>query len=368
MLYVEEYQGENRFWWLFPTDPTNPTLGSGAQIFPSGVGSASATLKCDGTALTIADFHEVNFAYQLADFCYRQSNQNHEMTGVIGVLPPDGLALKEVANWIGTLPVTSVDVNGNIVITTDGTGLLGNKFMAGRVGTGSRKPVIIGGISGLYEGGFIATDDGWLDSTQVEDANEHLVDIGKYISVIASYPVLSNPSRNRSYTATGAATYGGFYAGLPASSAPTNKTLSNLRMPYRLSTTKLDLLAGLRYVTYHTKQKGVVVSDAPTAARTDSDYRRLSTVRIVKQTLDDVRAAGEPFLGEGISGAKLAALGTAIERKLGERVKDGSLVRYEHSVTSTPSQRVLGQVTVELKLVPAFELRQITVIVGLAAI
>lgn len=367
MLYTEEYNGQNYFWWFFPAQPNNPTF-SAAQIYPTGVGSASSTLKTDGTALTLADFHEVNFGYQLADFCYRQSNQNMEMTGVVGMLPPDSLSLKDVSRWVGTLPTTTTDANGNTINTRDGTGLLGNKFMSGRMGTGNKSAFTVDGIAGLFEGGFIATDSGWLDDAQQKDDNDHLIDIGKYINVIATYPILSNPSKARAYMATGASTYAGFYSGLPASSAPTNKILGSIRLPYRISTTKLDLLAGQRYVTFHAKTKGIVVSDAPTAARSDSDYRRLSTVRIVKQTLDDVRAAGEPFLGEGISGARLAALDTAIDRKLGERVKDGSLVRYEHKVTSTPAQRVLGQATVELKLVPAFELRQITVVVGLAAI
>lgn len=368
LLYTEEYLGKNYFWWKFPLDPTNPVLGTGAQIFPSGVGSATALLKTDGSALTISDFHEVNFGYQLADFCYRQSNQNQEMTGVIGILPPDSLSLKDVSRWIGTMPVTSTDANGNVVITTNGTGLLGNKFMAGRKAAGNVPGYTVDGIDGLFEGGFVGTDTGWLDDSQEEDANEHLIDIGKYISVVATYPILSNPSRSGAYSASGAPTYGGFYASLPASSAPTNKVLGNLRLPYRISTTKLDLLAGLRYVTFHAKAKGIVVSDGPTAARSDSDYRRLSTVRIVKETMDRVRRAGEPFLGEGISGARLAALDTAIDRELGQMVKAGDLVRYEHRISSTPSQRVLGQASVELKLVPAFELRQITVVVGLAAI
>jgi hypothetical protein len=368
LVYVEEYEGKNYFWWKFPTDPNNPTLGAGAQIYPAGVGSASATLKTDGSALAISDFHEVNFAYQLADFCYRQSNQNQEMTGVIGVLPPDSLSLKDVSRWVGKLPVTSTDANGNVIITSNGTGLLGNKFMCGRKAQGNVPGFTVDGVQGLFNGGFIATDTGWLDDAQQEDSNEHLIDIGKYLSVVATYPILSNPSRTAAYSATGAGTYGGFYAGLPASSAPTNKVLTSVRLPYRISTAKLDLLAGQRYVTFHAKTKGIVVSDAPTAARPDSDYRRLSTVRIVKQTIDDVREAGEPFLGEGISGARLAALDTAVDRKLGQRVKDGSLVRYEHKVISTPDQRVLGQCTIELKLVPAFELRQITVVVGLAAI
>lgn len=366
-FYVEEYEGEYYFWWWFPLNPENPTF-TGAQIYPS-VGSASATKKIDGTtSLTAADFHEVNFGYQLADFCYRQSENNEEMTGTIGVLPPTGLSPKLVSQWVGKLPVTTVDGGGNTVITTNGTGLLGNKFMAGRKGTGGLPSFPINGVDGLYGGGFIATDDGFLDGSQEDDDNDHLIDIGKYISVVAIHPILANPSRSVSYMATGAATYAGFYSGLPPSSAPTNKILKSVRLPFRVGKAKLDTMAGLRYVTFHAEKNGIVVSDAPTAARTDSDYRRLSTVRIVKACIDDVRDAGRPFLGEGMSGVKVAALDTAIDSKLKQRVKNGDITRYEHRLISTPAQRVLGQATVELKLVPAFELRQITVTVALAAV
>jgi len=365
-LYVEEYLGTFYFWWWFPLNPENPTF-NGAHIFPS-VGSADASTNASGTALTASDFHEVNFGYQLADFCYRQSENNAEMTGVIGVLSAAGRSPAQVKAWIGDLPTTTTDGSGNVVVSANGTGLLGNKFMAGRVSASGVPGHTVNGIDGLYGGGFIATDDGWMDGSQQSDDNAHLIDIGKYISVVATYPILSNSSRATSYMATGAAMYGGFYSSLPPSSAPTNKILKSVRLPFRVGTAKLDSLAGLRYVTFHAKTKGIVVSDGPTAARTDSDYRRLSTVRIVKACIDDIREVGEPFLGEGITGAKLAALETGVESKMKERVKNQDLQRYEAKVTATPAQRVLGQAFVELKLVPAFELREITVSVALAAV
>lgn len=368
LVYVEEYQGLNYFWWWFPADPVTPGVPT-ANIYPT-VGSATATTKTDGTTLTSVDFHEVNFAYQLANFCYTQSRDTDEMTGVVGVLPPDSFGLKDVSLWVGALPVTETDASGNVVIASagNGTGLLGNKFMSGRLATGTLTGHSVGGVDGLYNGGLIATETGFLDDTQIKDDNDHLVDIGKYISVVGVYPILSNPSQTTSYTATGAPTYGGFYSSLPPQSAPTNKILKNVRLPFRVGRTKLDNLAGQRYVTFHAKTRGIVISDAPTAARPDSDYQRLSTMRQVKTAIDVIRQVGEPFLGEGMLGATLAALETAIDSQLKALVKQGILKRYEFSLTATAQQRVLGQATLELKLVPAFELRQITIVVALAAV
>jgi len=365
-LFVEEYDGEYYFWWWFPNDPSNPTFAA-ANISPTA-GDASSTKKTDGTSLAASDFHEVNFGYQLANFCYSQSQNNEEMTGTIGVLPPTGLSPQQVSQWIGKLPVTSTDGAGNTVITTNGSGLLGNKWLAGRKAASGVPGHTINGVEGLYGGGFIATDSGFKDGSQLQDDNDHLVDIGKYISVVATHPILANPSRATQYMATGSSLYGGFYSNLPPSSAPTNKTLKSVRLPFRIGKSKLDSLAGLRYVTFHAEVNGIVVSDAPTAARTDSDYRRLSTMRIVKACIDDVRKVGRPFLGNGITGTKIAALETAIDTKMKQRVTNQDLQRYEVKVTSTPAQQVVGQADVELKLIPAFELRQITVKVGLASV
>jgi hypothetical protein len=365
-LYVEEYLGEYYFWWWFPNDPSNPTFTT-ANIYPSA-GSADSSHTTDGTALTASDFHEVNFGHQLAYFCYSQSQNNEEMTGVIGVLPPTGLSPAQVSQWIGTAPVTTTDGAGNTVISTNGTGLLGNKWLAGRKTASGVAGHIVNGVDGLYGGGFIATDDGFKDGTELTDDNDHLVDIGKYISVVATHPILANPSRSTQYMATGAPLYGGFYSNLPPESAPTNKVLKGVRLPFRIGKAKLDTLAGFRYVTFHAEVNGIVVSDAPTAARTDSDYRRLSTVRIVKACMDDVRIVGRPFIGNLMNGRKMAALETGIDNKMKQRVTVGHLQRYEVKVTTTPAQRVLGQADVELKLVPAFELRQITVSVSLAAV
>lgn len=368
-LFVEEYEGKNYFWWWFPDTHSSPTF-SAANIAPSA-GSASTTTKTDGTALTADDFHEVNFGWQLAYFNYLQSRDNTEMNGAIGMLPPSGFSPKAISQWVGSVPTTS-DATGDVLVTANGSGLLGNKFMAGRAQTGSGLSLIpaftINGKAGLFEGGFIATDDGWLDGTHLLDDNDSLVDIGKYISVVATPPVLSNPSRNTSYVASGAPTYGGFYSDLAPQSAPTHKLLDSIRLRFRLNKTKLDLLATQRYVTFHQGRRGIVVSDAPTAARSGSDYSRLSTVRQVKDCVDGIREVADEYLGEGMSGTMLAAFETAIDGELNTKVKDKVINRYEFQLISTPQQRILGQATVELKLVPAFELRQITVVIGLAAV
>ena len=372
-LYTEEFNGQKYFFWDLDGDgiadivPTVLGLTAPQQAdLDNGDSSIAAVVAGDPADLTTADFHEVNFGYQLADFCYRSSHLNTEMHGVIGTLQPASFSAKDISLWVGQAPTLAVDGNGDEFIVTNGKGLLGNKWVAGRKAAGTVPAHIVDGVA-KPNGGFIATDDGWINGIQLKDDNEKLVDIGKYLDIVCAYAQMVNPARSTAYVSSGAASYSGLIATLPAQSAPTNKIVSNLNLPFRINSTKLDALAGKRYVAFTVKPKGVVVADAPTASRPESDYNRRSTMRIVKAALDVIRLVGEPFLGEGMSGAQIAALETAIQQALAELVKGKVLVRFEVKVTASALERVQGRCKVELVLVPAFELRQINVTVALAA-
>ena len=170
------------------------------------------------------------------------------------------------------------------------------------------------------------------------------------------------------YITSLAPTYSGMVSSLDPKSAPTNKVLSSVKLPFRLSNSDLDKLAGMRYIFCASKPKGVVIADAPTAARPDSDYRRLTTVRIVKLVVDAIRDAADAFIGEAGGAPQRAALQTACEAALARLQSAKYLQRYELSITQTPAERVSGLATIQLVLVPAFELRQITLVISLQAV
>jgi len=354
-LFVEEFQGQSWFFWDTDND-------GDAEIWPTQ-GSASATTKINGDPLTAADFHEVNFAYQLANFCFDTSENSVEMTGVIGVLPPKSFALKDISTWIGTQPTLQQADNGSTSIAgpaDNGTGLLGNKFMAGRFGYRAS--------AGF--GGFIKTDSGFIDGAELKDENEHFVDMGKHISVVAQWATAFTPFDPTGFgqTVSMASYYGGLYSTLPPASAPTNKSVASATLPFRVSNTNLDRLSKFRYVTFRrSPTANIVVTDAPTAARPDSDYQRLSTMRIVKEVIDAIRRFGQPFIGEPNNAAQRAALRTVLENALNSLLKAGDLQRYALEIISNPADQVLGKAFIQLDLVPAFELRQLTVILSLAA-
>lgn len=357
-VYTEMYNGKRYFWWWFPADPDSPSFTS-AQIYPS-VGSAAGNKKIDGTALVAGDFHEVNFAYQLANFCYDISRNSNECLGYIGVNPPDSFGLQDVKNWIGTLPTYTLQTDGTYAVDSasdNGTGLLGNKFMAGKAGF----------RSGIQGGGFIATDDGFLDGTEETDLGGHKIDIGAYITVTGAWATTFNgfDTTGRGYTTNVAGMYCGAVSTRVSKSGMTNKVLPNARLPFRISNANLDRLAGVKYTMLMDKVKGTVVADAPTAACSDSDFQRQTTMRIVKDVVDAARSAADPFLGEALTDLGLTALQNAVDNALGKLQKGKFISRRNVQVTATRAQRVAGEVTLKINIVPAWEVRQINLILSL---
>jgi hypothetical protein len=356
-VHVEEYEGRFYFWWWFDSGTSSFT---GADIFPS-IGDADATHSIDNVVLTADDFHEANFAYQLARFLYDYSTDVVDATGVVGVLPPASNSLTDRSRWLGKAPTwTQNNSTGEFYIasyTDNGTGLLGNKFMVGRDDY----------RSGVFGGGFILTDSEWIDGEEIVDDNEIPVDLGKYISVVGENALLRNSWFAQGYIGSAAAAYGGFYSILPPSSAPTNKKIPGLSIIYDRSLPALDALVGAGYVMLRNKPQGVVVTDSPMGTMPSSDWQQLSTVRIVKAVIDGVRAAVDPFIGEGTGSTIRESMRNAVEKVLLAAKKEGSLQSYKpFQIIQTPSMEVSGQVQIALTLVPAFVIRQIELTINMS--
>lgn len=377
------------------------------------------------------EYTEANFAWQLANYCFNLTQNDNDCTGTIGVRPFRSTALKDIADWAGYLP--EKDASG--IVTTNGAGLAGNKWMAGKLVTvddftettddlsgqiaasagpftlvqsnvvpeslvvladGVEVPVASvtaagpdtfllenalagtettfdayyvygdGGSTTQFGPGFYATAEETPIGTNLDPA----VDIGRYLSVVMSWPILFTPVDNTGfgYIATGAPAYAGFVSQLAPQSAPTNKVLPSTQMPFRLSKTRMDDLVSVKYVLFTPRTRGTVIVDAPTAATSASDYQRLTTVRIVNEITKRMREALVPFIGEGMTAPQMEAMQTTTDRLMTDAIKDGLIQRFEASVTASAAERVAGKANVDMVLVPAFELRQIFLTISLSAI
>lgn len=311
---------------------------------------------------TLSNPTQRNFGYQLANFCYLATANNNTCIGVIGVDGPNASpsgtpTLVQMEQWVTDLE--NYTYCGCYDGTTDATS--------------DSKP---------ENYCFVATSDGHMpasfDGGDVEDAKGNKIDIGAYISVVAAavravneaatdiYPTLGY------YNAKGASTYAGLISSLPAKSAPTNKIMAGLDLQQGISLSQANRLAGSRFVPVINKPKGNVAATAMTGAYNisqyaRSDYVRLTTVRIVHDAINFVRDVAEQFIGEPNSAPQRNAMSTAIENALKSMQSNGALRRFDFNIFATATDQVLGRATVELILVPAFELQQVVVVVSLAS-
>jgi len=221
------------------------------------------------------------------------------------------------------------------------------------------------------------------DGTNAVDSRNGKVDAGSYISVFST-PLrasgtqisdraltlgagVSNTTRNTD----GAAAYGGLITSLAPQSSTTNKRIDGVVQLRPLSAPQANDLVGMRHVTMYTRPTGLTVASGVTGAHNvskyiRSDYVRLSTVRIVHSVVDLIRGAASKYIGEPNNAPQMNALDAEIDQLLLSVKTSGGLNAYAFSISSTPDQRVLGELDINLTLVPAFEITTINLVVSLA--
>ena len=331
----------------------------------------SAKIASEGVAADCpADviFGEVNFAHLLAKYCYENSSDYKFVHGLIGTTIPEGLNPRAIKAYYGTAPTYAYDQDTNAYyVTEDGTGLLGHKFVGGKIDFNG----------GLKHGGMFLTKDGTLDysgNNLTLDENSKKVDLGKYISVVSIFGRTLNEinPRRPSYVLNAATMVAGLLPNISVANSLINERVPNLTVDYRIETKVVDAACGLGLVVAKSEPNNgaALIADSPTFASPTSDYTRLTTVRIISKICDELRAAARPYIGKGLSAptrASLeAALGEVIKANIaGEPVQ--TITNGSFTIVQSAADRVLGKMRVNLRLTPVFELRQITFSVNLSA-
>ncbi len=228
------------------------------------------------------------------------------------------------------------------------------------------------GVIGIKPYVASSTVDGGMTPAQVVShlALSNLVDrnggsdeamLGQYVSVVATEiePLRYNQYINFGF-ANGAASYAGAVTKLDSWSAPTAKTIFNIqRVRYNPT----------RSVQSNLVDKGVVPValnynrvpnwiDAQTFAKDGSDYRRLTTLRIVYDAVLLIRQISQKFIGEAASTATRNALETSITSGLRGMQQMGATLASDFTVTYVGIE---NKAIIDLVLQPAFELRNIEV-------
>jgi hypothetical protein len=310
----------------------------------------------DRDARLAADFHEVNFAHQLANFCYQQTRNESTCFGVIGLRPPVSYGLADIHAWIGQPPVK----NSTGVITSDGYGILGYPSIGGSTASKIAALCHDGGLVNGRSPGYFATATEFLDDTALTDDSGNSIDIGAYLNVVGEWPLhLNSYGSVQGYSGSAATIYAGMIGRLDEKNAPTNELAVGVRIPYRGGKQRWDDLTAAHIVMMQQRPSGAYVLDAATFAREASDYRRLTTVRLVGLAEDVIRAVGIKYIGKASTAYTKAGFESDIEEELQKLVKRGYLNKFDFNVTTTAVQDILGQAHVKLLLVVPNELRQV---------
>ena len=331
-----------------------------------------------------ADLSSGHFSKQLADFCYQSTKENNSGFGVIAPMHPAVHAQRHdgsFASWnadydaeVGSFgDVTLTELNAWVTALTNISNADLNDYIDGSDDVAYATD---------YKNAWTASETTLGAAGSAVDGNGLWIDAGQFISVIAApnryvgpearkLSSFSTGHKGKNFVNTdGAVAYAAKLTTLDPHMAATNQTIFGQRAARSLSASQAKSLLNARYVSMFSKPSGYVISSAITGAHNASttersDFVRVTTVRITQAVVDAVRDAGEAFIGKPISTPYVNAMEAQIESTLSNIARAGAIRSYDFAITSSPDQQVLGEVSVSLTIVPAFELTTVNATVSL---
>lgn len=188
-------------------------------------------------------------------------------------------------------------------------------------------------------------------------SKDSMGDNGHFLSVVSAefHPLDAKTTWGLS---NGATTYAALISRIDSWSAPTNKPVFNVDSSrYRLNRTQATSVIDKGVVCILKDFEGSLRwADAPTFSKTDSDFARLSTLRILYDAVKIVRRAAQNYIGEGMNIQLRNALDTQISSGLRSMQQVGAINNADFMVEYAPS---LNKATIHLAIVPASELREV---------
>jgi len=232
--------------------------------------------------------------------------------------------------------------------------------------------VMICGFFFLNEGKWVY---GIFTEDELNDAGGFPVDIGCHMFITYDYPVHNNDyNSGTSYRGTIEALLAGKLASIPENQepiGPVNGAVVNVSRPLPMTASLTNEFAEVRAIGMMLDERAgtprSILVTCRTAAHPESDYTRVSTIRCVNRQIQGIRNIAMPYIGQSFTSTTLVSLQQAIDGFLkGERslgYNQGAVARLSY----TREDRIMGRLTVTLRMVPPFALEAITIQVSLAA-
>lgn len=327
------------------------------------------TLESVSLIASSIEVREVNFLHQAAMLAYKASNTTSQTIAFVPCTPPPS-SNDGVMKWAGASPAYNVDGSGTLVVESAGTGIQGNKLLFGAPNYRGGLP--FGGVI-LTTGQDLPNQEpyGIDDTDEASDALGTPIDIGKHAVVVGSWGTFT-PATATQYKVRVNRTQYGFSNLAPAVAArlislpvhsepigPVNGVVAGVSvLGARIPKATLNTLALGRVCMFD--QNGALAI-LRTAALPNSDYTRVSTIRVANRILGAIRAFALPYLGRSVNFAK-TALAQQLQGFMVSEQRNGYIQAYRPvQIYSSRADEIAGRMNVSVAFTPPFSLEMVNV-------
>lgn len=326
------------------------------------------------------------FWKQLGDFCYQATAEANNVIGVISARTPNEAAFK--FGWTSA-PTGRAGILFNTpslahikewvkYLTAQADGTFGNysaeHFIDYLAGSNETSP---GVLDSTYDG-WARDESGFI----AQDNKGNQVDGGARLSVVAiaariRHDRIRNVANSLGLSGQvdmntdGAVEYASLLSRLPAEIGATNHTMAGVSAARRLAASLAKDLMNFRFVTALDRALGYVIAKDTTGAHyasieTKSAFILTQIVRIMDEAIDIVRETGEEFISKPINAANLGAFEGAVKQSLNGLKTAGALRRFKLAILADVDAQTIGEISLDMTLVPAVELLTINTQISLA--
>ena len=191
-----------------------------------------------------------------------------------------------------------------------------------------------------------------------------LAEVGRFVTVIATEIQSAGYPTAWGY-ANGASAYAAALSRMASYVSPVNKVVFNIsKLRYNASRTSLTALSdkSINSVILNFN-RAPIFSDGLTLASANSDFTRLSTLKIVNEAALLVRQVCQKFIGEASTIQTRNSMETAITSALRGMQQLGALLDSDFTISYVAAE---NRAIIDLVLTPAFELKTIDVSISIS--
>jgi hypothetical protein len=339
------------------------TFEGGLRTADQGGNEFAATVNA-----TKAQVREISFLHQSAQAAYKASTNYSQTLAIVPTSAPSSSA-NSLGEWAGEPPVYEVDSQGQLLVKTNGSGVMGTKLIAGK--KDYRDDAAYGGII-LTDGNNLpnAIPYGIDDTDEARDAFGQVIDMGKHTVVVGAWGFVQDPAStlvqgnsrqlNPIFVNAGPKICAMLNALAPGSEpiGPINGRVDGMTPLHR---TDMGVLNNLAFMRICMIDENSVISSIYSNAHPTSDYRKISSTLAANAILGQLRSICMPYIGRPYKDEEIASLSQTIDGVMKSMVSQDHAQRIDVSLSASRLDRINGILKASVRFIPPLSLEAITV-------